>query len=273
MPIFTCSGQTSAHARGHLAVELVEFRHHRQRSAGAVAKVVGIVERRIPEREDRVADVFVERSLVGEQEVAHRGEKGDQELDHLLRAVPLGNAREAADIAHQHGHLALFAAKLEPGGIGGDLLDQLGREIAVERAVDIGSAAFLAVEHHHRLDDVDEHDGERRVSRVEQVIGARVRQPAQRRDRGDAERTDHRPARRAEPRQQQRQPAAEQQHEGELEPGAQSGRSRNWPSIICSAAWRGPAPRARARRAAWRRGRAILWRSSRRRRSGRPPPP
>src|SRR5690606_39151956 len=77
-------------ARRHLAVKFVQSTDHRQSRARPAPKMVRIVDRRVPEREDRVAYELVERSLRLEQDVAHRRKETDQKLDHLFGAVLLG---------------------------------------------------------------------------------------------------------------------------------------------------------------------------------------
>ena len=173
--------------------------------------MVGIVERRVPEREDRIADVLVERGAPGEQDVAHRGQELDQEIDHLPGRKLLGDPRESADVAHQHGHVPLFAAELELARVGRDLADHFRREITVEGRVDVAALALLAIEYRHRLHRVDRGQRQHRIRRVEQVAHPREGQPASRRDGADAEQRRERALGSAEPRKQQRQRAS---HEG-----------------------------------------------------------
>ena len=52
-------------------------------------------------------------AAVGEDHVGHRGEVVVQHLDHVLRLAVLGEGREAADVAEQHGHELALAAKAQ----------------------------------------------------------------------------------------------------------------------------------------------------------------
>ena len=73
------------HALGarHGLVQFVQFRDHIQRRTRSIAVMVKIIERGIPEREDRIANILVERRFALHQNIAHRREKLDQEIDHL----------------------------------------------------------------------------------------------------------------------------------------------------------------------------------------------
>jgi len=68
----------------HVPVRLCQTRDHGERRARRVAMLVGIVERRVPEGENGVADELVDGGLMREQYVAHRRQEADQETDHLL---------------------------------------------------------------------------------------------------------------------------------------------------------------------------------------------
>ena len=75
MPTLSFIGAPPA-ARGllrKLGVELVERLQHAERRRDRVQRVVGIVERRVPERHDRIADIFVDRAAVREHDAATAG--------------------------------------------------------------------------------------------------------------------------------------------------------------------------------------------------------
>jgi hypothetical protein len=75
--------------------------------------VLGVVERRVPERHDGVADIFVDRALALDDGVRHRREKTVHQLREALGIVlvVLGNGGEAADVAEQDRHAPFFAAE------------------------------------------------------------------------------------------------------------------------------------------------------------------
>ncbi len=61
-----------------------------------------------------------------------------------LVLVPLGNRREAANVAEQNGHILAFTAKHQTVGPAGQLLDELRRKVLPEGATDSGAPFLLA---------------------------------------------------------------------------------------------------------------------------------
>ena len=136
-----------------------------------------IVERRVPEGEDGIADELVDRRLAGEQDVTHRREETDQEANDFLRPKRFRYSRKTAHIGEQHGHLPLFSTKFKLARIGGDAADQFGRKIAVKSAVDIAAAALLKVKGQHGLGEIDRQHGNQRIGRIKQEVLALKGEP------------------------------------------------------------------------------------------------
>ena len=58
-----------------LAVDAIEFGKHGKRALAGMIGMAGIVERRVPERHDAIADVFVDRAAPRQDLAGHRREE------------------------------------------------------------------------------------------------------------------------------------------------------------------------------------------------------
>ena len=156
--------------------------------AGALA-VLGNVDRRVPERHDGVADIFVDGRAVLHQHVGHRRQEIVEEDGELGRLHRFRNGGEGADVAEQDGELAVLAAEHQRVGILHELLDHRRRQIVAEGVAYVAAFAFAEQQPDARRDAVGEQGGLRRQDRREQqvVIGegepadADARAPARRR--------------------------------------------------------------------------------------------
>ena len=90
---------------------------HVQRRFDRVRRMFRIVERRVPERHDGVAHIFVDRAFPVEHGVGHRRQIFVEEMGELRRVEPLRDGRKRADVAEQQRQFALQAAELERSGI------------------------------------------------------------------------------------------------------------------------------------------------------------
>ena len=74
-----------------------------------------VVEGGIPERHDRVAHVFVDCSVAGDDGVGHRGEKPVHQRGEPMRVVlvAFGNCGETLHVAEHDRHDAVFPAEHE----------------------------------------------------------------------------------------------------------------------------------------------------------------
>ena len=104
--------------------------------------MVGKRQRRIPERHDGVAHIFVDGAALAQDDVAQWRQQLVDELRQRRGAHAFGNAGEVADIAEHQREFAHLAAKFEPRRIGDDFLNHRRREIASESAADGAALLF-----------------------------------------------------------------------------------------------------------------------------------
>ena len=96
----------------------------------ALSSMVLVVERRVPERHDGVAHVFVDGALAIEDGVGQRRQEAIHQRGEALRIVLVGfrDRGEAAHVGEHDGHLALLAAEHELFRRLRELLDQRRRQ-------------------------------------------------------------------------------------------------------------------------------------------------
>ena len=114
-----------------------------------------VVERRVPERHDRVAHVFVDGALAVDDGVGQRRQEAVHQRCQALRIVLVDfrDRGEAAHVAEHDRHLALLAAEHELLRRLRELLDQRRRQILAERRADLAALRLL-------VDVVGEHQRE-----------------------------------------------------------------------------------------------------------------
>ncbi len=106
-----------------------------------------IVERRIPERHDGVAHVFVDRALLPQDDVGHRRQIFVEERREFDRGEAFGQRGERPDVAEHQSQLALLPAELQLLRMLGEAGDDGGRHIPAERRTDlVHLLPLLAVE-------------------------------------------------------------------------------------------------------------------------------
>jgi hypothetical protein len=76
-----------------LDVERLGTGQHFQRRLAGIGLVLGIVERRVPERHDGVADIFVDRALALDDGVGHGREKTVHQVREALGIPPCPASR------------------------------------------------------------------------------------------------------------------------------------------------------------------------------------
>ena len=161
---------------------------HRQRGADGVNRVIRIVQRRVPERHNRVADIFVDRAAVREHDVGHCREIFVDEPRQRLRIQLLGNGRKAAHIREHDGEGTHLTAEDELARILGDPIGDCRRDITGERLANAAPAfLFVAIQPDH-AGPIAEHNGKARQQRVQQqTTGGKLlpARPAQQRQDGD----------------------------------------------------------------------------------------
>ena len=99
MPILTSPGHACSAAPGISRLSSASPAIIASAARAALRILVGIVERRIPEGQDRIADVLVDRRLAFEQDVAHRRQEADQEPDDLAAGRSFSEMREKPRIS------------------------------------------------------------------------------------------------------------------------------------------------------------------------------
>ena len=98
----------------------------------AFGRVVPVFERRAPEGHHRVADIFVERAVVAEDDLRHVRQIFVQQRGEFLRVQFLGNAGEPAHVAEHHGDFRL--SRLHQIGIFQQPANHFRAQILLERA-------------------------------------------------------------------------------------------------------------------------------------------
>jgi len=118
------------------AVELDELATHRLGRLHRIPDMIGIVERRVPERHDAIADILVDRPLALGDDLGHRRQKTVHEMGQAYCVEFFRKARKAADVAEHDRHQPSLAAELEFFGMGGELGDKVRRHVMREGAAD-----------------------------------------------------------------------------------------------------------------------------------------
>ena len=141
-----------------------------ERRLAGVRPMIGVVDRRIPERHDVVAHVLVDRAVPVEYGARQRREQpvdqGSQALG--VRLVLLRDRREPAHVAEQHRHVPGFPAQLELARLPDQTFDQSGREVLGEGAAEPASLGLFAEVGPEHQQAEYEADGDDRPGRVEQ---------------------------------------------------------------------------------------------------------
>src|SRR5215470_5507134 len=94
-----------------------------------MARVLGVVERRAPQRHDAVADELVERAAVAENHVYLAREITVEQIDHLGGRLGLRQRGEAADVGEKHRYFARLSRALEAAA-----LDELLHDVRIDEA-------------------------------------------------------------------------------------------------------------------------------------------
>ena len=132
MPIFTGLNFLPADGRFGfpLAIQIDQRAAHLLNRAHRVLGMIGIVQRRVPERHDAIADIFVDRALVARDDLRHRRQKMVHEMGQGLRIHPFREGREAPDVAEHDRHDPHLAAERELFRMARELGDIMRRHIA-----------------------------------------------------------------------------------------------------------------------------------------------
>jgi hypothetical protein len=153
-----------------LLVQPVDPLQHVERGFAGVELMFLVVERRIPERHDGVAHIFVDGALSRQDRVGQRRQEPVHQRGQALRIMLVGfrDGGEAPDVGEHDGHLALFAAKLEFFRRLRELLDQGRRQILAERRADLPPLRLLADEAEENQGEIDRRGRQQRIGEIDQ---------------------------------------------------------------------------------------------------------
>ena len=135
-----------------------------------------VVERRVPERHDGVAHVFVDGALAVEDGVGQRRQEAVHQRGEALRVVLVGfrDRGEAAHVGEHDGHLALLAAEHQLFRRLRQLLDQRRRQILAEGGADLPALRLLAHEAGKDQREIDRRGRHQGIGEIDQQPVLRV---------------------------------------------------------------------------------------------------
>ena len=138
-----------------------------------------VVERRVPERHDGVAHVFVDGALAGDDRIGQRRQEAVHQRGQALRIVLVGlrDRGEAADVGEHDGHFALLAAEHEPLRRLRELFDQRRRQVLAERGADLPPLRLLAHEAREDQREVDRRGRHQGIGEIDQEPVLAVEEP------------------------------------------------------------------------------------------------
>ncbi len=139
--------------------------------------MIRIIERRVPERHDRVAHVLVDGAAVLEDDFRKRRQQAVDELGELVRVHVLGDRREVAHVAEEQRQRPHLAAKLQLVRVGDDLVHHRRRDVIAERAPHFATLLLHSPIHVDRRRGHQDEEHERREGRIEEQAELAVREP------------------------------------------------------------------------------------------------
>ena len=148
---------------------------HRRGQFDGAGGVVGLQHRVVKEGHEPIAGEMLERSLVLDDQRAHRGVVGAQEAEYLLGFGGLGEDREVAQVTEHRGDLAPVAGqhRLAVGARheGRDLWRQEARQLGALSVDGREQVAFVVAEPLLRQGRVHPGSKDLRIDRLGQVVG------------------------------------------------------------------------------------------------------
>ena len=182
-----------------LAVEPLDAVEHVEGGFAGVELVGRVVERRVPERHDRVAHVFVDGALAIDDGVGQRRQEAVHQRRQALRIVlvDLRDRGEAAHVAEHDRHVARLAAEHELLRRLRELLDQRRRQILAERRADLTPLRLFLDEIGEHQREIDQQARQQRKGEIDQQLLFREQipgRPDQQRDEGARRTAADRPA-------------------------------------------------------------------------------
>ena len=157
-----------------LLIEGVDPLQHVERRLAGVELVILVVERRVPERHDGVAHIFVDGALAVEDRVGERRQEAVHQRGQALRVALVGlrDRGEAAHVGEHDGHLALLAAEHQLFRRQRQLRDQRRRQILAEGRTDLPALRLLADEARKDQRQIDRRGRHQGIGEIDQAGGA-----------------------------------------------------------------------------------------------------
>ena len=151
-----------------------------------------VVERRVPERHDGVAHIFVDGALALEDRVGQRRQEAVHQRGEALRIALVGlrDRGEAAHVGEHDGHLALLAAEHELFRRLRQLRDQRRRHVLGERRTDLFALLLLAHEAREDQREIDRRRRQQGIGEIDQQPVLRIEIPGRSDQRGGKRRTE-----------------------------------------------------------------------------------
>jgi len=126
--------------------------------------MIRLVHRSAKDGHDGIADIFVEKSLIFEDDIGHGRQILIEEVYEFLRGQLFRNGGEATDIGKHDGKILLVAPQFQFSGILEQFVDDRGRQIILKGPTDLLLFPFFRkipvngddqIDCHHRKDGID----------------------------------------------------------------------------------------------------------------------
>ena len=104
-----------------------------ERAGDGAGGVIGLIAGRAEQHMQGVADDLGDRAFVRKDDIRHAGQIFVEDLAEHAWLERLDEAGEAGDVGEQRRDLAAPAGKVDPVGIAGEPLGEVGREVARQR--------------------------------------------------------------------------------------------------------------------------------------------
>ena len=136
-------------------VQAVDFVDHAQCSATGRVRMIGMIQRRVPERHHRIAHEFVDGATGFQNAVGQGRQKLVHQCCERSRVILelLGNRGKAAHIAEEQRQFPCFATQGHAVLVLGQLFNQIGRDVLTKGGSDLPSLPFFAQIVHRRHKD------------------------------------------------------------------------------------------------------------------------
>ena len=152
----------------YLEVHGIERLLHPQRGQAGVAFVTVYFLRRVPEGHHGVADIFINRAALREDDIGHGGQEFVHQVDELFRVQPFGDFGEFSDIREHDGEIARFAAEFEFSGVAFEFPEHVRSHVHAEGLPDLAALRLGAGVREDGGDNKNGEHGQAGIDRVKQ---------------------------------------------------------------------------------------------------------